>query len=324
MDWTAGKAAYQAVASTLGLTLSMPEPTDPQPRFALWGALDGFALDHQRYGFGGRSASTEAILRAPLDLGLLVGYRGVGVYRAQQRGLVAAPTGDGTFDARFTTWADGPDRARLLLTDAVRACALAIAARGRTVRIHDHGVQVVRRGVETDDADELAWDLHAAARLAGEVARAAAEVPVRAELAACEAAWRAFVAAHALAFTTCPLAAWGAIPEGHLDVVVYWFGAEIARRERLAAPAELVVRLWFAEPAADVKIGQARVPCVGEAARAAPFHDALSEGVIADGFVSAVRFCVPTAEWLSGLVAYVRATARGALDRWAAAGLGEA
>lgn len=75
MDGTAGKAAYQAVASTLGLSLSMPEPTDPQPRFALWGELDAFCVPTAEW-LSGLVAYVRATARGALDRRAAAGLGG--------------------------------------------------------------------------------------------------------------------------------------------------------------------------------------------------------------------------------------------------------
>ncbi|HSN98447.1 MAG TPA: hypothetical protein VLS89_09115 [Candidatus Nanopelagicales bacterium] len=195
--------AWGAVASELGLTAADG---------AVHGLLEGqqVHLRLERRGVsGGETVHTVAsgILSLPLDLGLDVGPEAPwDDLLAGGQGGDPVRTGDPAFDMGFQIRADEPNRARALLTPALRDT---LRRCGDLVRLTDLGVSLSHRGACLDPA-WIRWALRNAANVATLVDNARRRVPLATPLAGHRPGWRQLAAELGLNSTRAPLGVWGA------------------------------------------------------------------------------------------------------------------
>ncbi len=194
----------------------------------------------------------QSSLAAALDLGLRIDPRG------PLNTLLATDVltvGDPSFDARFLTRTNEPERTLALLTPALRQRMLeAYAGDADSVGellIRDHDVSIEKRGA-VPEPQWLDWAIDAVLVLASAVEEAQHEVPAAAAVAHAVESWREFAHMHGLAFSRTPLRVWGALEDRHSHGGANALLVEAKREEdryelratlRFAAPIELGYQL---------------------------------------------------------------------------------
>lgn len=202
------------------------------------GEVEGMRVRQRRLLEQHNALQSWALLDLPLDLGLVVKETSLLSRWTGLAGSGHVDTGDAAFDEAVSVYGDEEARVRALLTPKVREQLLRLHRSGLTFKVADNRVFLHRPQCH-DSAEEWASDLRLVVDVARALEEARDEVPVAAELAPYEQAWRDVAVEHSLRLHRCPLSV-----SGHLrNAQVAAYTERVARRR-----FDVALRVRFDQP----------------------------------------------------------------------------
>ena len=208
---TPGFAAFESVATELGLEIHPKESSLIAARITLDGSVDGLVVHVEQARGEVIFLEVRVVLDPRPDLRLSIRNAGLTAKVGSWFGKHDIEVGDAAFDAACEVRGAEPQRVRALLTPAVRAGLVSLVQTGARFHLTDESLFFWRNtgAYQTASREELLQNIRGATELARAVVAALDGVPSSVVLAPYVDAWREYAGAHGLHFSASPLRVFG-------------------------------------------------------------------------------------------------------------------